>query len=271
MLADPPSPIPFVEFRQQLELEWLAYWLKGEPSGVDAWPKARIYVMGPLDEPDGPGNEWVELTGWPPPAVIQTLYLYKEGDQDGVLTENIPPPGQVVLPIDPDDPVPTRGGANFHAVMGPRDQAALPPSRPIESRDDVLLFTSGVLSAPLTVIGPVTARIWIRPDTPDLDLSVRLTDVYPDGRSILITDGIQRARMRCSDTYECLMTPGQEYEIEVDVWNTAMVFDAGHRIRIAIAGTNWERFERNDNTGGDLNDPQYQEAHPEILFGPQYP
>ncbi len=257
----PPSPIPFEELRQQLELDWLAYWLKGEATGVDTWPKARIYVMGPINEPGAPGNEWVEMDEWPPPAESQTLYL----DQTGGLSESVPTPGQLVLPIRPLVWVPTYGGANFWATTGPRDQSA------IESRDDVLVFTSDVLSQPVTVMGPVTARIWIRPDTPDLDLSVRLTDVYPDGRSMLITDGIQRARMRFSDEEEWFMIPGEAYEIEVDVWSTAMVFDAGHRIRVAIAGTNYPRFERNDNTGGDLNNPNYQDAHPEILLGPQYP
>ncbi len=179
----------------------------------------------------------------------------------------------MTLLIDPLDPVSTFGGANLYsgAKYGPYDQAANPIGRPIESRADVLTFTTDVLTGATTVIGPVTAKIWINPDTPDLDLSVRLTDVYPDGRSMLIIDGIQRARMRCSDTEECFLTPGVPTEIEVDVWSTAMVFDAGHRIRVAIAGTNWERFERNSNDGGDLNNPNYIVANPEILFGPQYP
>ena len=60
-------------------------------------------------------------------------------------------------------------------------------------------------------------------------------------------------------------------EIEVDLWSTAKVFNAGHRIRVAIAGTNWNRFELNSNDGGDLNDPNYVVAYPEILFGPDHP
>jgi len=263
----PPSPIPFEEFRQQLKLDWLAYWLKDEATGVDSWPQARIYVMGAIDEPGAPGNAWLEMNDWPPAAETRTFFLA----QDGSLGESIPTPGQLTLPIDPLDPVLTYGGANYHEVKGPRDQAAYPVGRPIESRNDVLTFTTDVLTEPTTVIGPVTAKIWINPDTPDLDLSVRLTDVYPDGRSMLIIDGIQRARMRCADTYVCLLTPGVPTEIEVDVWSTAMVFNAGHRIRIAIAGTNWKRFERNSNDGGDLNNPNYIVANPEILFGPQYP
>jgi len=264
---DPPSPIPFEDFRQQLKLDWFDYWLKDEATGVDGWPQARIYVMGAIDEPGAPGNVWLEMSDWPPPRETRAFYLA----QDGSLGESIPTPGQLVLPIDPLDPVLTYGGANYHEVKGPRDQAAYPLDRPIESRDDVLTFTTDVLTEPTTVIGSVTAEIWINPDTPDLDLSVRLTDVYPDGRSLLITDGIQRARMRCGDTEECFLEPGVPTKIEVNVWLAAMVFNAGHRIRVAIAGTNWERFEINSNDGGDLNNPNYIEAHPEILFGPQYP
>ena len=77
--------------------------------------------------------------------------------------------------------------------------------------------------------------------------------------------------MRCGDDVECFLTPGVPTEIEVDLWSTAKIFARGHRIRVAIAGTNWDRFEINSNDGGDLNDPSYVVANPEILFGPDHP
>ena len=176
------------------------------------------------------------------------------------------PSGAITLTIDPDDPVITRGGANLFTSMGPLFQYAA------ERRDDVLTFTSQVLDQSVAIMGPVTAHIWIRPDTTDLDLAVRLTDVYPTGHSMLVTDGIQRARMRCSDEYECLLTPGEPTEITIDLWSTALVFNRGHQIRISISGSNWPRFEVNPNHGGDLNgdDPPVI-AYPEILFGPDHP
>jgi hypothetical protein len=121
-------------------------------------------------------------------------------------------------------------------------------------------------------MGRVSATLWIRPDTPDLDLSVRITDVYPDGRSMLVLDGIQRARMRCGDDRECLLTPGVATEITVDLWSTAMVFNAGHRIRVSVAGTNAPRFEVNPNHGGDLDghEPAVV-ARPDLLFGAAFP
>jgi putative CocE/NonD family hydrolase len=144
--------------------------------------------------------------------------------------------------------------------------------RPIEARDDVLAFTSAPLAAPLTVMGRLLAHVWVRPDTPDLDLAVRLTDVYPDGRSMLIADGIQRARMRCGDDRECFLIPGEPAELVVDLWSTAYVFNAGHRVRIDVSGSNFPRFEVNPNDGGDLGAPgPGTVAHPDILLGADYP
>ncbi len=149
---------------------------------------------------------------------------------------------------------------------GPHDQRA------IEARDDVITFTTEVLDRPLPVMGRLRCTLWVRPDTPDLDLAVRLTDVYPDGRSMLVADGIQRARMRCGDDVECLATPGEPIELTVDLWSTALVFNAGHRIRISVSGTNAPRFEVNPNHGGDLNgdDPPVIAA-PELLMGAEHP
>jgi len=149
---------------------------------------------------------------------------------------------------------------------GPWDQ------RSLEARDDVFTFTSEVLDRPLSVMGRVSCSLWVRPDTPDLDLAVRLTDVYPDGRSMLVLDGIQRVRMRCGDDRECMATPGEPIEITVDLWSTALVFNAGHRLRISVSGSNAPRFEINPNHGGDLNggDPP-EPARPELLFGADFP
>jgi putative CocE/NonD family hydrolase len=242
-------------------LAWLDHWLK-QPGPIDEWPAAHVYLMGACEEPGAPGCHWVDLENWPPSDHWpKSFYLAV----DGTLSTTVPQAGELELAIDPLAPVPTRGGANALIATGPYDQQSL------ESRVDVLVFSTEVLTQPVEVMGRVTARIWIRPDTPDLDLSVRLTDVYPDGRSMLIIDGIQRARMRIADDEEHFMTPGEVYEIEVDLWSTAMVFNEGHRIRVAIAGTNWDRFEINSNDGGDLNNPNYIPANPEILFGPQYP
>ena len=129
-----------------------------------------------------------------------------------------------------------------------------------------------VLDRAVTVVGRVRCTVWLDPDTADLDLAVRLTDVYPDGRSMLVTDGIQRARMRCGDDRECLLLPHTPTEITVDLWSTAIVFAPGHRIRIDVSGSNFPRFEVNPNTGGDFAAPTPGVvARPGILLGPAHP
>lgn len=227
--------------------------------------------MGAAGERDAPGNEWIDLETWPPQVRTTRLYLSAAAG----LATTLPTPGDVTLLSDPSDPVLTIGGANLHPGLivngremgdGPQDQ------RPIEERPDVLTFTTEPLEQPVTVMGPVRATFWLVPDTPDLDLAVRLTDVYPDGRSMLVLDGIQRARMRCGDDAECLLTPGVPVELTVDLWSTAQVFNAGHRIRISVSGSNWPRFEVNPNDGLDLNlDSPGQVARPRLLLGADYP
>jgi len=255
-----------------LTLAFLDHWTKGKHNGVEDWPAVRVYLMGAVGEEGAPGNVWVDLDRWPPGLPSQRLYLTAAGE----LSWTPPPAGEVELVADPSDPVPTLGGANLFPNLevdgrpmgsGPWDQ------RPVEQRADVLSFTTPVLGSPVTVMGPVKARLWVLPDTPDLDLSVRLTDVYPDGRSMLVIDGIARARFRCGDDRECFLTPGVPAEIEVDLWSTAIAFNAGHRIRVDIAGSNWPRFEVNPNDGGSLDEPPEEGvvAHPRLLTGATHP
>ena len=254
-----------------LLLPWYEATLRDEPSAIDDWPVVRAYVMGAVGEPGAPGNVWIGLDRWPPRAAIRELFLTADGTLDAVE----PAGGELELVSDPDHPVPTLGGANLFPDLivdgrpmadGPQDQ------RPIEARDDVAVFTTEPLSEPLPVVGPVRCVLWLVPDTADLDLAVRLTDVYPDGRSMLVLDGVQRARMRCGDDRECLLSPGVPVELTVELWSTAIVFNAGHRIRIAVSGSNWPRFELNPNDGGDLNLPASPVvAHPVLRFGPDEP
>lgn len=242
--------------------DWFDFWLKGGKPGVARWPNVRAYLMGATGEPGAPGNIWLELPDWPPPASTLPFYL----DAGHGLSEAQAPAGELELVADPGNPVPTLGGQELSGEAGPYDQ------RPIEVRRDVASFTSAPLTSPLTVVGRVRCRLWVRPDTRDLDLAVRLTDVYPDGRSMLVTDGIQRARMRCGDDRECFLTPGVPTELDVDLWSTALAFARGHRIRIDVSGSNAPRFEVNPNDGGDLNVPgPGTVAHPALLVGPEYP
>ena len=271
LIGDLVYPLNAVRDPVTMLLPWYDATLRGDTSEIEDWPAARVYLMGAVGEPRAPGNEWIDLDQWPPPVRPRQFYM----SADAGLAMRAAEPGELTLISAPSDPVPTLGGANLHPSLivdgremgdGPQDQ------RPIETRSDVLTFTTEPLVQPLTVMGPVRARVWLVPDTPDLDLAVRLTDVYPNGRSMLVLDGIQRARMRCGDENECLLTPGVPVEITVELWSTALVFNAGHSIRISVSGSNWPRFEVNPNDGLDLNlQTPGQVAQPRLLFGADHP
>jgi len=129
---------------------------------------------------------------------------------------------------------------------GPKDQ------RSIESRADVLVFTSEPLAAPLEVTGRVRAKLWAASDAMDTDFFVRLCDVYPDGRSFNICDGRLRARFRKSFEHEQLLTPGEAYEFDVDLWSTSIIFNRGHRLRVHVTSSSVPGFDPNPNTGEAL-------------------
>lgn len=150
---------------------------------------------------------------------------------------------------DPADPCTTYGGREFIGLehgYGPIDQ------RPIENRSDVLIYSTPPLSAPLTVIGKLIMVLYAASDRYDTDWTLRVTDVYPDGRSILITDNILMARHRHGFDRGDSLTPDVPDTFIIDLWSTAYVFNAGHRLRIILSSSNYPRFEKNPNTGNSF-------------------
>jgi len=220
-------------------LEMVENYTMGIDNDFPDRPNVWYYVMGDVDVIDSPGNEWRFADEWPIPADFVSWYFH----EDGLLSKDYPGQNDPFTYIyDPSDPVPTIGGQNLKIPAGPYDQTS------IEGRDDVLVFTSDVLTEPLEITGPITARLFVSSDCPDTDFTVKLTDVYPDGRSMLITDGILRMRNRNSTDHWEFINPGEVYEIEVDIWSTSLVFNKGHRIRVAISSSNYPRFLANPNT-----------------------
>jgi putative CocE/NonD family hydrolase len=121
--------------------------------------------------------------------------------------------------------------------------------REIEARPDVLVYTAAVLDEPLEVTGPVTAMLHISSDCPDTDFAMKLCDVYPDGRSMIISDGVCRVRYRSGLDRTDLLEPGKIVPIRVHLTPTSLVFNRGHRIRVTVAGSNYPRYDVNPNTG----------------------
>jgi len=162
---------------------------------------------------------------------------------------------------------PYNPGLYEHALPGPIDQ------RPVEARADVLTYTSDVLPEDLEVTGPVVLKLYASSSAKDTDFVARLTDVYPDGRSINITDGVIRARFRDDVWGEPkLMDPGTVYQFTIDLQCTSNVFKAGHRLRVDITSSNFPLWDRNLNTGNDpATDTEIQVAEQAIYHDPTCP
>jgi uncharacterized protein len=172
---------------------------------------------------------------------------------------------------DPAHPVPTHGGA---LLMTPEFRAGPHDQRSIESREDVLVYTSDVLLTALEVTGPIKVHLWAVSSAPDTDFVARLVDVHPDGYALNLTDGIVRARYRNFERGEqpSLIEPGQAYEYDIDLWSTSNLFQAGHRIRLTVTSSSFPRWDRNPNTGHDFGaDAELAVAHQTILHDSAHP
>lgn len=217
-------------------------YLKEQPTkALDSLKPVNVYVMGAAGEPGALGNQWVHAQSWPPPGVRLKVYLRA----NKALSPDPPQAGEgkESFRYDPKDPVKTIGGNNLTIAAGSYDQ------RSIESRQDVLLFSSDVLPEPLPVVGRIKAKLWVATDAKDTDFTLKLTDVYPDGRSMLVLDSIVRLRHRNTTAKEEFATPNQPLQVTIDLGSTALIFNKGHRIRVAISSSNSPRFAPNPNTG----------------------
>jgi uncharacterized protein len=237
------SALTIDEYLTGTLLRWFDYWLQGKDTQIMSEPPVRYYVMGAIED-GAPGNEWRSANDWPPTAQPTPFYFHENGD---LATEkSAATTAAQSYQYDPKNPVPTKGGRNLMIDAGPYDQ------RSTENRSDVLVFTTPVLAQPVEVIGEITAKLWVSSSAKDTDFMAKLTDVYPDGRSMLVSDGALQARHRYSLRQENFMTPDSVYTCEIDLWSTAIIFNQGHRIRVAISSSNAPRFDPNPNTGHPL-------------------
>jgi hypothetical protein len=244
--------------------DWFGYWLKGEDTGIMEKPRVWYYTMGAVDEPGAPGNVWQTASDWPPPASAQPFYL-RSG---GLLSSARPTKAKASqsFDFDPKNPVPTVGGRNLEIKAGPMDQ------RSVEGRPDVLVFSTKPLNKPIEVTGKMSVDLFAASSATDTDFTAKLCDVYPDGRSIQIADGIIRAANRNTFLRDELIAPGGVYEYKIDLWSTSIVFNCGHRIRLEISSSNYPRFEINPNTGKRYHKGDKTEvAHQTIYMDADHP
>ena len=229
-----------------LQLRWYDYWLKGIQNGVDTEPPVKLFVMGP--------NEWLWENEYPLARTQYTeLYFHSGGKAnskrgDGTLTWDKPVSNESAdkYAYDPDAPVPSVGGNNCCGTptpAGPQEQ------HEVESRQDVLVYTTDFIEEPVRIAGPVKVVLYASSDAVDTDFVAKLVDVYPDGKAYNMAEGIMRARYHNSLEKPELLEPGKIYKFEIDLVGTGVEFQQGHRIRVQVASSHFPQFDRNPNTG----------------------
>ena len=222
-------------------IHWFDHYLKGIDNGAEAEPAVRYYVMGAVGEQDAPGNVWRDASDWPVPAQTKNYYLQRKQGAEGSLSPEAPDSlaGTTTYFTDPANPARTPG-PNFPGAQDARDY---------EKQPEVRTFTTEPLSEPVEWTGTVRAELFVSSSARDTDFIVRISDVYPDGRSILIIDSILRARYREGFNREVFMEPGTVYRITFDIGALSQIFNKGHRIRATVASTGAPYYEPNPNTG----------------------
>lgn len=250
-------------------LRFFDYHLKGIDDGIGTEPRIRFWVLGE--------GVWRHENEWPLARTQFTdFYLHSGGNAnsaagDGFLSTDKPGAEKTdVYLYDPLHPTPSAGGqiCCYPAQLpsGPMDQRA------VEARQDVLVFKSLPLEHDVEVTGPVKLHLWASTSAADTDFTAKLVDLHPDGYAENLTDGIIRAKYRNGTEKPDPITPGEIVEYTIDMWSTANLFKAGHRIVLEVASSNFPRFDRNLNTGNvNWQSAEWRPAMQTIFHDAEHP
>ena len=254
----------------RIYVDWFDHWLRGTDNGITEMPHVQYYLMGK--------NEWRNAQEWPLPETRFTdYYLHSDGQANsrfGTGRLSAEPPEHESLDnyvYDPATPVPSLGGpvcctGTPDAAAGAFDQ------REVEMRHDVLVYSTPPLEEGVEVTGPIEAVLYVSSSAKDTDFTAKLVDVYPDGTAYNVQEGILRARYREGLDRKVWMQPGEVYELRLDVHATSNYFGPGHRIRLQVSSSNFPRFDRNLNTGGNnYDETEWQIAQNTVHHSERYP
>jgi putative CocE/NonD family hydrolase len=240
-------------------LRWYDYWLRGEDTGILKEPPVRIFVMGE--------NRWTDENEWPIARTKWTnYYIHSQGRAnsllgDGTLSAAAPEAEPTdSYRYDPARAVPFITDPSFAQIGGPDDY------RPIERRDDVLVYSTEPLTEDIEVCGPIQADLYASSTARDTDFMAKLLDVWPDGYAERLIDGMVRARFRDGMENPSLIEPGHIYEYRVNMWNTCEMYKKGHRIRIEIASSATPKYDRNPNTVAPLGKTTDMQAADQKIY-----
>ncbi|MBJ24821.1 MAG: acylase [Flavobacteriaceae bacterium] len=259
-----------LNYDEQISL-WFDHFLKGEKNDFDSKiPRVQYYTMGI--------NKWQQSETWPPRGVeYKTYFLGSEGNAktmygNGTLSliENSNPETKDSFVYDPMNPVKSYGGGV--CCTGNAVQGGSFDQRIMETRADILVYTSQPLEKGIEVSGFIEADLYVSSDVKDTDFTIKIIDVYPDGRAYNLDETIQRARYREGYDREVFMDKGKVYKVSLSPMSTSNYFKKGHRIRIEVSSSNFPRFARNLNTGGNnFDEKEGVIATNNIHYSERYP
>jgi len=249
-----------VDWALDLTAQWFNHILDGNSNDLSRSSPVRYFVMG--------DNRWIDDDTWPPSnADYQNWYV---GDDGSLSRSQSSGNGQAQFVYDPENPVPTVGGANSHFFpenLGPKDQ------RIIGDRADVLEYTSEPLTSDMIIAGPITAVVYAATTGKDTDFTAKLSVIRPDGFIRNVEDGIVRARFLFDGTDSTgYVVPGDVNEYRIDCGATALAVKAGERLRLSISSSNFPKYDRNPNTGADpFYATDFIPATQTVYFSNEYP
>ncbi|MDB6073286.1 MAG: cocE 3 [Verrucomicrobiaceae bacterium] len=220
---------------------WFNHYLKGEENGVEKDTTVKYYVMGAVGETGAPGNVWREAKDFPPAATNVDWFLQPDGSL-GAAKPSAPWAGTSYT-SDPVHPM----SLPYTGFPGAKD------ARGFEEQAEVRTWTSEVLAQPLEITGRIKAEVFVSSTAKDTDFFLRVTDVYPDGRSILLMDYPLRARYREGFDHQKLLVPGEIAKLAWDIGWTSIIINKGHQVRVTIASTGAPFYEPNPQTGAPIS------------------
>jgi putative CocE/NonD family hydrolase len=241
-----------------LQLRWFDHYLKGLDNGVDREAPLDLFIMG--------DNTWRTEKEWPLARTKWTDFYLRS---DGVLSTTAPGRDETAdeYTYDPGDPTPYLVDARELELNINEDYQAVDAQR-----HDLLIYQTAPLETDTEITGPMSATLWAATDARDTDWNVMILDVYPDGRAVHLQDGVARARFRHGFDRPELLKPGEIAQYQIDLWATALVIPAGHRIRVTVASAAFPKYDRNLNTGGDNErDTTYVVAHQRVFHDAAHP
>ncbi|HEX7593066.1 MAG TPA: CocE/NonD family hydrolase [Anaerolineae bacterium] len=256
-------------------IRWFDFWLKGIDNGITREPRCRLFLMG------ADANRWIETDTFPIAESKPRVFLLGANGPansllgKGTLGDARGASAASALTFNPERPAPTPfWKENFQ--NGTNEDL-----RPIQRRDDVLVFTTEPLAAPLNIVGMLSAELYVSTSATDTDFVARLSDVAPDGYAQRLNAGIVRLRYRDGYEQPKLVKPGEIVQVTIDLWATGHQFKAGHRVRLEVTSSAFPTWAPNFNTGGNVweettpiiaeNTVHHSAQYPSRLILPELP